>query len=382
MKQKKIRFSFKPLQASISIVPVGSVSARQTYSFDFLEYTPDYELTPLVLQPHCVVFDRDGVIPGNINASLTNMKWMEGEDKPGAIIDASNLNYEITDSGTDKGRIKIKRNIPVLTPLTLFFYAEYVDPRNGQILVFQDSHQVVCVNESPAIPGMKLDVPTAVFYDPFNDTPKQTIKATLMIEDDVMTDTSRRRFWWFKQLENTIRLFDPELDPELVSVNDDTIVIDREFMGEGVGIICKGEYANTEETLPNSASASALVETCTICRRVPDFDFDYSGVPGQIAPGQSIIYPKLIVTTNKKVIKNPLSVLRATWFTKKETAGATWQQVAHGEKPSISTTAITDSTGKSMDLGLEVEDRGPLCILTDKDGNELTDQDGNILWGN
>ncbi|MCC8153600.1 MAG: hypothetical protein LIP01_04925 [Tannerellaceae bacterium] len=318
MKKKNIRFSYKPLQASISIIPAGSVPARQTYSFDFSEYAPDYELTPLVLQPRCVVFDRDGVVSGKINSSLTNMKWMEGEDKPGAIIDASNLNYEITDSGTDKGRIKIKRNVQVLTPLTLFFYAEYVDPRNGQVLVFQDSHQIVCVNESPAIPGLKLDVPTTVFYNPFEDVPRQTIKATMQLEKDILTKQERRKFWWFKQLENTIRLFDPQLDPELVSVNDDTLVIDREFMGEEVGIICKGEYANMEKTLPEQASGSALVATCTICRRVPDFDFDYSGVPGQIAPGQSLIYPKLIVTTNKKIINNPLSILRATWYTKKK----------------------------------------------------------------
>lgn len=383
MKQKKIRFNFKPLQAGMRIVPVGSVTDRQTYSFDSGEYAPDFELTPLVLQPYCTVFDRDGVISsGTINASLTNMKWMAGEDKPGAVIASSNPNYEITESGANKGRILIRRNVQVLSPLTLYFYAEYVDPRTHQVLVFRGSHQIVCINESPAIPTLKLDAPATVLYNPWDDAPRQTIRATVMLEDEVLTDPSHRRFWWYKQLEGTIRLLEPELDPEVVRIEDDTLVIDREFMGEEIGILCKAEYASLQQQLPSSASGSALVATCHICRRVPEFDYDYSGVPPQIAPNQSSIYPKLIVTTNKGVVADPSRVLRTTWYTKKNSPGATWQQIAHGTNPAISTADITSSTGLAMDLGVDVEDRGPLCILTDKDGNELTDQDGNVLWAN
>ncbi|MCD8030035.1 MAG: hypothetical protein LUF85_04195 [Bacteroides sp.] len=298
------------------------------------------------------------------------------------VIDEADSRYEITTSGVHKGRIIVKHNVEVLAPYTLYFYAEYVDPRTNQVLVFRDSHQIICINESPALPTLQLSVPETVLYSPWDDPARQTITATLMMDNDVLTGTTQRKFWWYKQLEGTIRLLDPELDPEVVSITDNTLIIDREFMGDEVGIVCKGEYATSHRQIPAAPSGSALVATTRICRRIPDFDYDYSGVPTQIAPDQTTIYPKLIITTNKGVVSNVMGVLRASWYVKKNTSGATWQQVSHGATPALSTSYIKDSTGLSMDLGVEIEDRGPFCILTDKDGDELTDQAGNVLWAN
>ena len=51
MKTKRFDFNFKPLQLNITISVDGSVPDKQNYNADADEYTPDYTVTPLILQP-------------------------------------------------------------------------------------------------------------------------------------------------------------------------------------------------------------------------------------------------------------------------------------------------------------------------------------------
>ena len=112
MKTKRFDFNFKPLQLDISITTVGSVPDSQNYDANTGEYTPDYTLTNLIIQPNVSRMDKDEVLTaGSINHLLANVKWYEIIDGTRSIIESVNTNYEITTTGGNAGRIKVKKNL-------------------------------------------------------------------------------------------------------------------------------------------------------------------------------------------------------------------------------------------------------------------------------
>ena len=133
-RQKKIQVNYRPLQTSGKIEVVGSVPSVQVYQADKGEYTPDYTLTPLTLFPRCNATDPSALtVPGTVNSKLTNMQWYETIGGTRKLIESTNADYEITTDGTNKGQLKVKKNVSTMQAITLDFYAEYVDTgRSGQ----------------------------------------------------------------------------------------------------------------------------------------------------------------------------------------------------------------------------------------------------------
>ena len=164
MKTKRFDFNFKPLQLDLSFLVDGSVPDKQNYDGDSNTYTPDYTLTPLIIQPRISRMDKDEVLPaGLLNQDLANVKWYEIQGGTTTLIEDSNTNYEITRSGAQAGRIKVKRNAEPKNPITLQFYAEYADARTGQVHTIQGTHLIVCDNATAYIPLLVLDAPNAAF---------------------------------------------------------------------------------------------------------------------------------------------------------------------------------------------------------------------------
>ena len=145
MKRKRIEINYKPLHVHVAINEVGSIASLQTYDAATGVYEADYTLTPLVLLPQCDVIDRDGIIKEhNINAKLINLKWNEIINGKKTLIESTNNSYEITQDGTNKGQIKVKKNAALLHPITLDSEAEYLDTRTNQIIVFKRTKLVKC----------------------------------------------------------------------------------------------------------------------------------------------------------------------------------------------------------------------------------------------
>ena len=112
MKTRRFDFNWRALQVQISLAVEGSVPDKQNYNADTQEYTPDYSLTPLIIQPNVSIIDKDAVLPsGSINHELTNIRWYENVNGTSSQIAADNPDYEITASGGQAGRIKVKKNI-------------------------------------------------------------------------------------------------------------------------------------------------------------------------------------------------------------------------------------------------------------------------------
>ena len=180
MKKKRFDFNFRPLQINVSFSIEGSVPDRQTYDADNAEYTPDYTVTPVIIQPNVSRMDKDEILlSGRINQYLTNIRWYEIIGGVKTLVAADNASYEITTSGDNAGRIKVKKNAAQNIPITLQFYAEYIDTRTNQLHIVQGTNRIFCDNSTAYMPVLSLDAADTTIYNPLSDADTQTVTASL-----------------------------------------------------------------------------------------------------------------------------------------------------------------------------------------------------------
>lgn len=350
----------------------------QTYQVDLQEYTPDYTLTPLTLFPRCNATDPEAVVKvGTVNEKLTNMKWYEVLDGHKKLIESTNKDYEITNTGTTKGQISMKKNVHPMHPVTLQFYAEYADTElTGDRYIFNYSHVIRSVDASEAPPVLLIDSPSSVEWNPCHDSAEKTITATVMVADKDVTGTDKCNIFWFRVLDNGAleRIVDGngDNDFEIVSVAKDKLVIDCNYIGEGNTYVCKASY-DAEGRPAAAPDASIDYASTVIRRRIPDIDVDWSGVPNEVPAKTTVIYPRAILTDTTGVLPDAAvnDVFRLQWYAQK---GAARTLAGEGIRPKIPYT-------EGMMLEVEVKDKGPYALIVNDNGEHYTDDTDNVLVG-
>lgn len=374
-KQKKLSISYRPLQTSCDIEIVGTVPSKQVYQADLKEYTPDYTLTPLTLFPRCNATDPDAVNKiGLVNASLTNMKWYERYRSSRTLIESSNTDYTIVTSGSNKGQITLHKNVETLSPLTLEFYAEYIDSRTNQVYIFQMTKLVSTLDGTDAIPMLLIDAAETEIWNPVRQkTTQRTINFKALAEGiDV---TSKCKFFLYRLIDSTGALEaitdgNGDNDWEYVSKTNTSYTFELNYIGDDMTFVIKATYdANGNPS--DDASESYLVKTTKFVRYIPKLWCDWEGVPTEVANGTTVVYPKPIVTDTMGNIDLPEEMFRFFWD-KSVNNGSTWTRVADIKNPSI---PFTDG----MILRLEVEDRGAYCVVSDADGNVVCVDDTPVI---
>ena len=185
MKIKRFDFNFKPLQLNVCMAVEGSVPDVQTYNADDGTYTPDYSITPLIIQPAVSQLDKDEIVSaGRINQSLANVRWYEVVNGERKQISTTDENFEMVTSGGNAGRLKIKKNAQPQLPLNLVFYAEYTDTRTSQLFTIWRTVQILCRNATVYMPRLILDAADQTIFNPLGDQAKQTVHASLRIGKD------------------------------------------------------------------------------------------------------------------------------------------------------------------------------------------------------
>lgn len=381
MKTRRFDFNWKPLQLQISFSVDGSVPDKQNYSTDTQEYTPDYTLTPLIIQPIVSVIDKDEVIgAGRINHALTNIRWYENINGTQTLIGTGNSNYEITTSGGSAGRIKVKRNAEPKVPITLVFYAEYVDSRTGQVMIIQGSYLISCGSASDQV-RVELDTADQTIFNPLADPQTQTVKATVWLGDKPC-DSSKYALVWEVMDGSVWREIgtDNVMDYDMTVNDDGTLTIDKWLMGTDASIRCRVKYSadgNPGSVPLTDASPSAIV---SFVRRIPKYEFDISGVPYNIPSGSMTIAPEATISTTNGEIENAEDELLPLWYiaTNKASGSLSYSLVANGKNAVISTDPMSQTYGAVV--GLDVVDRGYAGAWTDSaDDSVFCDADGSVL---
>lgn len=381
MKTRRFDFNWRPLQLQISLAVDGSVPGRQNYNSDTQEYTPDYTLAPLIIQPAISVLDKDGELAaGRINHALTNVRWYENINGRQALIQADNANYEITAGGGNAGRIKVRKNAEPQVPVTLVFHAEYVDSRNGQVLVIQGSYLITCGSASDQV-RVELDAADQTVFNPLSDPQTQTVKATVWLGDKVC-DGGKYALAWEVLDGGTWRTAgsDGVMDYDITVNGDNTVTVNRWLMGTEMYLRCRVKYSadgNPGSVALTDASPQAVV---SFVRRIPKYEFDFTGVPYNIPAGILSIAPTAIIRATNGEIENAEKELLPLWYAATNKAGGSlsYSLVAHGQSPIMPTAKMDNQYGAV--IGLDVMDRGYAGAFTDKaDDAVFYDADGAVL---
>lgn len=381
MKTKRFDFNWKPLQLQISFAVDGSVPGQQNYNADTQEYTPDYTLTPFILQPVISILDKDEVLAaGSINHALTNVRWYEIINGTKTLIASDNANYEITTSGGNAGRIKVKKNAEPKVPITLVFYAEYIDNRNGQVMVIQGSYLVDCSSASDIV-RVELDAAAQTVFNPLSDVQTQTVTATVWVGDRIC-DASKYALAWEVQDENGnwyTAGTDSVMDYD-ITVDGNTATINRWLMGSEMHLRCRVKYSADGNPGSVTLTAASPQAEAVFVRRIPKYEFDITGVPYNVPAGILNVAPTAIVRTTKGDITDPEKELLPLWYiaTNKASGSLSYSLVAHGISPVIPTAKMDNNHGAV--IGLDVVDRGYAGAFTDAaDGAVFCDADGSVL---
>lgn len=247
MKTRRFDFNFRPLQINIGFAVDGSVPSTQNYDADTATYTPDYTLTPLIIQPQVSCMDKDEVLQaGSINHQLANIKWYEITGGASTLIQSTDTHYEITASGSNAGRIKVKKNAEPRTPITLEFHAEFCDPRTGQIHSIIRTFLIKCTNATMSPPQLLLDAADQTLYNPLTDADEQTVHASLRVGMQECPVANRAFVWdvyrpdteaWTKVGADTTLDYDVE-----VAADGASCKVNRALMGHELHLRCRAKY--------------------------------------------------------------------------------------------------------------------------------------------
>lgn len=383
MKTRRFDFNFRPLQINVGFSIDGSVPDKQNFDADTGEYTPDYTITPLIIQPNVSRMDKDEFLAaGSVNHYLANVKWYEIVGGVRKLIDSTDTNYEITTSGGQAGRIKVKKNAQPKVPITLEFFAEYTDTRTNQIHTIQSTHIIVCNNSTMFAPQLFLDAADQTIYNPLTDPDKQTVHASLRLGLTECPAANRVFVWEIFRDDNTWTAVgdDTTLDYDVtVAADGASCTVDRSLMGTELHLRCRAKYdigGNPSEVTLNDA---APCKSVAFVRRLPKYEFDITELPTNIPPGILEIVPKASIWDTNGAIANPEKVLLPLWYiaTNKASGSLSYSQIGHGINPVLPTAAMSDIYGGVV--GLDVKDTGPVCAWEDSDGSVFEDADGNII---
>ena len=384
MKIKRIDFNFKPLQINTSFEEIGGIPNKQTYDVSTGEYTPDYTMNDfhLVIQPHVGIIDRDEILQaGSVNHLLgDSIDWYEIINGVRTQITSENTNYVMTKSGSNAGRIVVKRNVAANSVLTLEFNAEYVDTRTGQIHTIQRTYPVYC-DLTGSRPELFLDAAEQTLYNPLVSDALQTVKASLKSGGSDVA-VGNRIFVWEKYRSDgswSAVGADETLDYDVtISADGTTATVDRSLMGDELYLRCRAKYDPYGNPASVTLSGGSPQKEISFIRRIPKFEFEISGIPTNI-PELISIAPTASIWDVNGPIANPERELLPLWYVASNQAvgNLSYAQVGHGVSPVLSTSAMNQQYGAVY--GLDVKDCGPTCAWEDSDGYVFEDSDGKVL---
>lgn len=383
MKIKRFDFNFKPLQLNVCMAVEGSVPDVQTYNADDGTYTPDYSITPLIIQPAVSQLDKDEIVSaGRINQSLANVRWYEVVDGERRQISTTDENFEMVTSGGNAGRLKVKKNAQPQLPLNLVFYAEYTDPRTNQLFTIWRTVQILCRNATVYMPRLILDAADQTIFNPLGDQAKQTVHASLRVGKDECPTENRLFVWEVFRDDNTWTEVgeDTTLDYDVIISEDGaSVTVDRSLMGQELYLRCRAKYdinGNPENVQLNDNSPQKII---AFVRRIPKFEYDMFGVPTNIPPGLLAIAPEAKIWTTNGEIEDPERELLIIWksATNKQSGSLSYEMVGQGLNPTLPTARMSEQYGGVY--GVDVIDAGPTCAWEDSDGAVFEDGDGNVI---
>lgn len=378
--------SYDPLSVNVNIA-VKSGTLKQVYYADSNTYAPNRMLTPLYLQPSVYTVDPNKIIAdGDKIAQLSSGKWYMGS------VEAAN---EITKKTTDSDAasapyavgvnyvLVVRKNVEYKSPQQLFFVATYYDTRRGMDVHAQDSKLLSCTSnaESEAAPVVVLDKPRAYPFSPLDGLGKLVINAS-MFRTGKQVDAANAKFWWYTEEGGVEHLIGSTVFDVFYLSGQNTAALEVDLEYVGIRLIrCKAEYYTG--VTPSVPTSKAVIAETKLIRRFPASTYWRSNkISGErVRPTDKSIIREAEAGTNAGRIANPGKFWHFRWLHNTNKPGAVDTEVGHGVSLNIPVTYAGVQSATPGTLKLEVVEHGEYQVLTDKNGEPLTDKDGVVLTG-
>lgn len=269
MRARRLNIKHTPLQQAFSLVVRGG-SLLQVHAAEIDEFIPDREITPLVIAPVLYLTNADNPdLSGNVEQSLTDVRWYEHSETPANLIVSGQNGYERGANGT----LIVGKNVEYMSPLMLIVTANYHDSRTNSIIRVSESVTLSTTSHSSHPVTLELDKPGSWTFDPLTDSGLREINATLRLAGNDVTET-RAKFWWFVVENEVERAIVPERDLFYESgIGTPKLTIDPRYINGSVLIRCRAEYIRPNETAPAQPTAKAQMSETMVNRRYSEYDY-------------------------------------------------------------------------------------------------------------
>lgn len=412
-----------PIEVTLRLEPSNGIPTTQAYDFLDGGYYPDYGATYLQVTPRISVQHRDDAsISEALNAAgLTDdntqsLQWLCSAGGEASPIVAGQDGFSFP-QGTDadgnvipKHTLRITSNTLPDRPRTLICRLDYL--YNGTVYRVEATLRLQAVNEGDGVPILESDIPTNGSFNPVRDPDKLVINLSMHTKAGVlaaadwevsewqkrMTDINGQPYW--RRIETHLAV-DQSGDP-LENADDaefanegKKMTVDRTLMDEdcvfrvltrfkGKDGIWYGHQAPVPGD-PTSTQDNGIIPTLYFHyrRRMPRLKVDIKGSSVYVAEDVEQLWYEAVVADSQGILENPADhSLKATWyaFQGDQQGNADWQKIGEGFSITIPTADIVDQDWGGG-IMVDVEDRGPLSVLTDNTGAILTDSSGNWLVG-
>lgn len=363
---QQIRTSYTPLKASFGVVIDGGGSKTQFYYTNSNTYIPNRTITPMKLKSFLNIADPDGIISNGDKSSQLTVTWYENSES--TQITSENNNYALNADGT----LLVKKNVSPTAPVQILCRATYVDSRNGNTLVYNDTFTLNTIQKSDDQLSLSINQPAKITYNPLKDNQYIDITSALKMGSETVADANVA-YWWYKVVNGEETLINSsDLNIEYVSgQGTKTLRIDADNTYLSI-IRCRAAYyTGTKPSAPTDDTLMA--ETAIIYKIPPIRAFVYSPNGNIIRKGMANMTFYVKILTNKEELTEEQinKYFFVKWFKKSSTAGATGTEIGHGSLVSVTADNLRLSGGLQMSIYPEVYEIGPYTVLTTGSGDPI-----------
>lgn len=391
---KNANVQVDPLSFTAEIV-ILSGNNVQVYNMNIQEYVPDRSLVPMVILPKVAVSDPEKVMNGE--QPLTGVEWYEGSPKQdGSNRITANDNYEIGDGsveGFPQYALKVKKNVPVDTPMEIFALFFFTDKRrNTEIRVERSLPVYTSTYDSQNFSVKLTDAPKAWTINPMSEKTDaegrwmHTVTAQLYSGKTPVADENAA-YWWQVNYGSGWREFNDEELAVLVDGPDESghwkksLSFDARMIKGNISFRARAAYYLDER--PASPTSEELQVSTSINVEMPStLRVDIRQTKGaRVKSDMStpVAYEAMISYNNTEVGEDKNEFFHIEWFGKSTKAGSREQKIGEGRRIEFVPKNFGGEKGYGYTAYANVQLYSHYYAVKNEDGTLATTDDGKVI---
>lgn len=362
-----------PLVTRFGIVCEGG-SRTQFYYTNEGQYIPSREVTPLTLAPSLHVVDPDGGLSTGNKISSCDVKWYEGDYNTQLAEDATGYAFG------PQGRLVVTKNVDPNKPLMLLVRATFVDPRNGNSLVYEDRVTLNAISKSDSSLSIFTDTASKITFNPLTDSSTVKITAELKLGADRVEDANAKFFWYV--VNNGVETLIDKSETALEYVSGQgtkTLTVNAMYTNQSIFRV-KGAYY--EGTAPTTCPANAPSADVALIYKLPNIKVTtYTPNCNVIRKADTAKTFVAELMTNRDVLTEEQAAEHylIRWYKKPSTAGGVETMIGDGPRITVPVSELMLTGRQAMQVYANVYELGAWGYLVDGNGKVIVNADGKAI---